>query len=51
MVDFNVAAHLTTGSQQPTRTQYDTIAAALNERLSELGQDHPIHTWQQLPDR
>jgi hypothetical protein len=39
------------GSQEPTRVQYDTIAAALNERLGELGQDHPIRTWRQLPDR
>lgn len=26
----------------PTETDRDTLAVALNERFSELGQDHPI---------
>jgi hypothetical protein len=42
---------ISNGSQEPTRTQYDTLAAALNERLGELGRDHPIRTWRQLPAR
>ena len=48
--DVDVDA-IASGDREPTHTQYDTIAAALNERFGELGADHPIRTWNQLPDR
>jgi hypothetical protein len=42
---------IATGRQQPTHAQYETLAAALNERIGALGGDHPIRSWRQLPDR
>jgi len=39
------------GDQEPTPTEWDTIAAAMNERFGELGADHPFRTWRQLPHR
>jgi len=42
---------ITAGEQEPTHTQWDTIAAAMNERFGELGANHPIRTWSQLPGR
>lgn len=40
-------AAITAGRRAPTHGQYDVIAAALNERLAELGQDHPVRAWSQ----
>jgi hypothetical protein len=42
-------AAITAGHRPPTHGQYDIIAAALNEHLAELGQDHPVRAWSQQP--
>jgi hypothetical protein len=36
---------ITTGRRAPTQRQYDVIAAALNEHLAEIGEDHPVQAW------
>ena len=36
---------IATGQQAPTHGQYDVIAAALNEHLADLGQDHLVRAW------
>lgn len=35
----------------PTRGEYDVIALALNERFMDLGRDHPMTYWDDLPRR
>ena len=40
---------ITNGRQKPSPIVYDVLASALNERLSEIGQDHPIRYWSDLP--
>jgi len=41
-------AGYTAGRTVPTRREYDILALALNEQLSDLGQDHPIRRWDDL---
>jgi hypothetical protein len=36
---------ITSGDRKPSAIQYQTIAAALNEQLSDIGQNHPIRSW------
>ena len=36
------------GRRDPTRPEYEVIAAALNERYSDLGRDHPMQPWDRL---
>ena len=38
------------GRRSPTRSEYDVIAAALNERYADLGADHPVGSWHELDD-
>jgi hypothetical protein len=30
------------GSRVPTRAEYEVVAQAINERFTEIGQDHPV---------
>jgi len=39
------------GEQAPTSREYDMLSIALNEHLGDHGHDHPVKSWQQLPDR
>ena len=40
---------ITRGDQAPSPLEYDVLASALNERLIEIGRDHPIRYWSDLP--
>ena len=40
---------ITKGRQEPSPLEYDVLASALNERLSDMGLDHPIRYWSDLP--
>ena len=40
---------ITSGRQAPSPLEYDVLASALNERLAEMGHDHPIRYWSDLP--
>jgi hypothetical protein len=40
---------ITSGRQRPSAIEYDVLASALNERLAEMGEDHPIRYWSDLP--
>jgi len=42
---------ITSGGREPTAGQYDAMACALNERLDDLGLNHPVTAWRDLPDR
>jgi hypothetical protein len=51
--DLNSSAieHITDDGRDPTRHEYSTLAAALNERLGELGLDHPMKPWSDVGPR
>jgi hypothetical protein len=36
------------GRRSPTRSEYNLIAVALNERYADLGGDHPVAPWDEL---
>lgn len=38
------------GYQEPSAREYGMLRLALNEHLGDEGHDHPIESWQQLPD-
>jgi len=50
-MEITDVAAFTSGDRQPTAGQYDTMACALNERLDDLGMDHSVTAWRDLPDR
>ena len=37
------------GEHEPTRHEYTVLAQALNERFQDLGLDHPMNYWDELP--
>lgn len=42
-------AAIASGQRQPSPHEYDVMAAALNERFTELGRNHPLPCWADLP--
>lgn len=48
-LDLGEVALIAAGDREPTRAEYEVLATALNERLDDLGLDHPIHHWDDLP--
>ncbi|HEX5946337.1 MAG TPA: hypothetical protein VFY82_08675 [Acidimicrobiales bacterium] len=40
---------ITAGVRDPTRGQYEVLAAALNEHLAASGRDHAVLTWDGSP--
>lgn len=40
---------ITAGVRVPTRGEYDVLALALNEQFMDLGRDHPVTYWDDLP--
>ena len=42
---------ITVGDRDPTRGQYQVLAAALNEELAAVGQEPPLRTWVDAPRR
>lgn len=38
------------GVRQPTPSEYDVLAAALNDALSEIGQDQPVRYWRDIAE-
>ncbi len=41
--------HIASGARRPSRAEYEVLVTALNERLDDLGLDHPIRHWDDLP--
>jgi len=41
--------NITSGQREPSRREYDVLAVALNEQFSDLGQNHPMTSWDELP--
>ena len=37
------------GERQPSEREYDLLALAINERFLDLGGDHPMNYWAELP--
>jgi hypothetical protein len=48
-LELGATTAITNGDQEPTVAQYDMLAFALNERLADLGYDHPMRAWNDLP--
>lgn len=44
-LDLGELNAITAGDRDPTRGQYEVLAAALNEHFAARGQDHPVPTW------
>ena len=38
------------GTADLSPADHDVLAAALNDYFTELGQDHPVRYWRDLPD-
>lgn len=41
--------HIADGTADATPLQHDILAAALNDHLDDLGQQHPVNYWRDLP--
>jgi hypothetical protein len=40
---------ITGGEREPSETEYDVLALALNEEFTDRGLNHPVNYWQELP--
>jgi len=49
-LDLGDITSITSGRRPPTAREYDVLAVTLNERLNDIGKDHPMRLWHQLPD-
>jgi hypothetical protein len=41
-------AAITAGDRAATRSEHDTLAAALNDHFIDQGQNHPVKSWDDL---
>ena len=48
-LDLGDIANITSGRRPPTEGEYGVLAVTLNEHLSDLGKNHPILSWRDLP--
>jgi hypothetical protein len=47
-LDLRGVRSIVSGERQPTRAEYELLAAALNEESFDRGQDHPIRTGREV---
>ena len=48
-LEIGDVGNITSGRRQPTPPEYQSLAAALNQELADIGLNHPIHYWNDLP--
>jgi len=48
-LDLSDVRNITFGQREPSRQEYNMLALALNEQFHDLGKDHPMHYWEELP--
>jgi hypothetical protein len=48
-MDLKDVQNIASGQREPSRREYDVLAVALNEQYLDLGQNHPMNSWDELP--
>jgi len=48
-LDLSDVRNIMSGRRDPSRQEYNVLALALNEQYHDLGKDHPLHYWDELP--
>jgi hypothetical protein len=48
-IDLGDIHRIMSGEREPTRHEYTVLVHALNERYQDLGLNHPMNYWDELP--
>jgi hypothetical protein len=48
-LDGDEIDQITSGRRAPSRLEYDVLAAALNDRFDDLGQERSVRYWNDFP--